>query len=146
MSAVRNIFNDLVDRRLWPVALALLAALVAVPVMLGGGSSASSPASPDPLASAAASGGTAQAAISVSAPSTARHDRPGAVRNPFTQHKVKALSDTQTTAPPTQPTIPSSGVTITPPSTGGGVTGDPGYTVTPIVPGSGGGKRDTTVQ
>jgi hypothetical protein len=147
MNPVRNIFTDLVDRRLWPIALALVAALVAIPVMLGGSKTSSADSGADPIANVpSATGGTAQAAISVSAPSTARHDRPGAVRNPFTQHKVKALSDTQTIAPPTQSTSPSSGVTITPPSTGGDVTGGPGYTVTPIVPGSGGGKRDTTVQ
>jgi len=144
MSAVRNIFNDLVDRRLWPIALALLAALVAVPVMLGGGSSAStsSPASGDPLASAPSAGATAQAAISVSTPSTARHDRPGAVRNPFAQHKVPAPTtgtpsvQTITPAPVSAPSAP-----ITAPSYGSGG----GYTVTPVVPGSGGGKRDATV-
>lgn len=142
MSAVRNIFNDLVDRRLWPVALALVAALVAVPVMLGGGSSASSPASPDPLASAAATGATAQAAISVSTPSTARHDRPGAVRNPFAQHKVPASAGGTSSVQTITPAPVSSPVTPSPaPSYGSGG----GYTVTPVVPGSGGGKRDTTV-
>jgi hypothetical protein len=148
MNPVRNIFTDLVDRRLWPIALALVAALVAIPVMLGG-SKASSSGSAAPAANApAASGGTAEAAISVSSPSTARHDRPGAVRNPFVQHKVKPLSDPTTTVQPTTGTTipPAGGVTITPPSTGGGVTSSPGYTVTPVVPGSGGGKRDTTVQ
>jgi hypothetical protein len=140
MSAVRNVFTDLVDRRLWPVALALVAALVAVPVMLGGGSSASESTSPDPLASTPATGATAQAAIAVSTPSTARQDRPGAVRNPFAQHKVAAAAGstvpTLTPPPVSPPSTPS-----TPPSSGGGG----GYTVTPVVPGSGGGRRDTTV-
>ncbi|TML07525.1 MAG: hypothetical protein E6G41_04405 [Actinobacteria bacterium] len=144
MNSVRTIFNDLVDRRLWPLALALVAALVAVPVLLGGGSKASSSAPPEPIANAqATTGGTAQAAISVSTPSTARKDRPGAVRNPFEQHKVPATSDTTINPQPTQTTAPSGGVTTLPsPSTGA----SPGYTVTPIVPGSGGGKRDTPVQ
>jgi hypothetical protein len=34
MSLFRNIFSELVERKLWPVALGLLAALIAVPVLL----------------------------------------------------------------------------------------------------------------
>jgi hypothetical protein len=144
MNSVRNIFADLVDRRLWPIALALVAALVAIPVLLGGSKAASS-GSADPMASApATSGGTAKAAISVSTPATTRQDRPGAVRNPFVQHKVKPLATTTAPVVTATPTAPSTGVTITPPAGGG--TSTPGYTVTPVVPGSGGGKRDTTVQ
>jgi hypothetical protein len=37
LSLLRNVATDLVAKRLWPVALVLLAALVAVPVVLGGG-------------------------------------------------------------------------------------------------------------
>jgi len=145
MNPVRTIFNDLVDRRLWPIALALVAALVAVPVMLSSSSSSPSPAPADPIASApATTGGTAQAAISVSTPSTARKDRPGAVRNPFVQHKVPTPADTTTNlqSPSTTPT--TGGGTLPSPSVG--VPTTPGYTVTPIVPGSGGGKRDTPVE
>jgi hypothetical protein len=146
MKPVRNIFNDLIDRRLWPIALALVAALVAVPVMLGGGSKSSSPAPADPLASVAStSGGTAQAAISVSTPSTGRTDRPGAVRNPFEQHKLPSPSATATTPQPTQ--LPTGGGGVnTLPSPSPVVPSTPGYTVTPIVPGSGGGKRETPVE
>jgi hypothetical protein len=71
MSAVRNLITDLVDRRLWPVAVALLAALVAVPVLLGGGSKSPAPAPAAPLAATAANpGGTAHAAVSLSQPAT----------------------------------------------------------------------------
>jgi hypothetical protein len=142
MNPVRTILADLVDRRLWPVALALVAALVAVPVMLGGGSNAASPVPAEPIANApATTGGTAQAAISVSTPSTERHNRPGAVRNPFEQHKAPQVSDSvdNNVAPPVSspgvsgPPAPSLGAPTTPP-------------VTPYVPGSGGGKRDSTVQ
>jgi hypothetical protein len=148
MNPVRNLINDLVDRRLWPVALALVAALVAVPVMLGGGSSASRSAPADPLANVpATTGGTAKAAISVSTPSTGRKDRPGAVRNPFEQAKVPTTT-TSTTTPTTQTTTSTgTGASLPAPSIGGGGGGTtPGYTVTPVVPGSGGGKRDTPVQ
>jgi hypothetical protein len=116
MSAVRSIISDLVDRRLWPVALALVGALVAVPVLLGG-SSAPAPAPAAPIANAAAAGGTAQAAISVSTPETGRKDRPGAERNPFVQHKVKAASTTSG-APATGTNAPATGGTT--PSPGGG--------------------------
>jgi hypothetical protein len=127
MSAVRNALTDLVDRRLWPVALALVAALVAVPVLLGGGSGAPAPAA-DPIANAtSATSGTAQAAISVSTPPTAPQNRPGAVRNPFVQHKVKVPSDTATNLPASTP--PTSVST----PLGGGFS-SPGTVVTPIIP------------
>ena len=37
MKQLRDILSDLVERRLWPVALGLVVALVAVPVVLGRG-------------------------------------------------------------------------------------------------------------
>jgi len=138
MNPVRTILTDLVDRRLWPVALALLAALVAVPVMLGGGSNAAAPTSADPIANApATTGATAKAAISVSTPSTARQNRPGSVRNPFVQHKVKPTSDSVTNPAPATSAPSNSAPSI--PSYGG----SPSLpVVTPITPGSGGSKPD----
>ncbi len=47
--ALRRLLGDLVDKRLWPVALALVIALVAIPFVLGG--SASEPPAPDPAGS-----------------------------------------------------------------------------------------------
>jgi hypothetical protein len=134
MSAVRNILSDLVDRRLWPVALALVAALVAVPVMLGGGPTASStPSSAAPIANAGTAGGTVQAAISVSQPSTARHDRPGAVRNPFVQHKVPGIQDA--TSNVTQPSSAPAPAVSAPSSPIVG--GTPSAPLAPIIPGGG---------
>ena len=46
MTVVRSIFRDLVDRRLWPVAVALVAALVAVPLLLGRGDAGATDAGP----------------------------------------------------------------------------------------------------
>jgi hypothetical protein len=143
MSAVRNLVNDLVDRRLWPVALALLGALVAVPMLLGGGSKAPTSAPAAPLAAAAgAAAPNAQAAVALSQPSTSTTPtyRPGPVRNPFAQHKVPAPATTNpSSAPaPSAPSAPSSAPSV--PSGGGGVP----VTTTPIVPGSGGGRRDAT--
>jgi hypothetical protein len=141
MSAVRNLVNDLVDRRLWPVALALLGALVAVPVMLGGGSKAPASAPAAPLAAAAGTAApNAQAAVSLTQPSTSTNPtyRPGPVRNPFAQHKVPAPATTNP-APTPAPSAPSVPAAPSIPS-GGGVP----VITTPIVPGSGGGKRDAT--
>ena len=143
MSAVRNLVNDLVDRRLWPVALALLGALVAVPMLLGGGSKVPASAPAAPLAAAAgAAAPNAQAAVALSQPSTSTNPtyRPGPVRNPFAQHKVPAPATTNpSSAPaPSAPSVPSSAPSV--PSGGGGVP----VTTTPIVPGSGGGRRDAT--
>jgi hypothetical protein len=134
MSAVRTIIADLVDRRLWPVALALVAALVAVPVLLGGGSSEPVAVSSDPIANVAPAGTTAKAAISVSEPQTARQNRPGPVRNPFKQHHTKTADTvTNTTTAPAGST--SSDVTSS--GGGGGGGGDfPGMSVTPLGGGS----------
>jgi hypothetical protein len=142
MSAVRSIFNDLVDRRLWPVALALVAALVAVPVMLSGGASAPAPDPAAPLAGAApAASPTAQAAISVSTPSTAPRHRPGSVRNPFAQHKAKAAATPTTPAAATPAAIGTGSL----PSSPVGLGLPTGPSVVPIVPSSGGGTTKTTV-
>jgi hypothetical protein len=141
MSAVRNLISDLVDRRLWPIALALVAALVAVPVLLGGGSGTPAPAPAAPVANTpAGTAGGAQAAISVSTPSTERRNRPGAVRNPFIQHKVKTPSD----APPTPADTgtPSTG-SVPPVGGGGGAVPAPSFPLPPTIPGSGGGTPTT---
>ena len=46
MGFLRNVVSDLVEKRLWPVALLLVAAIAAVPMLLGG-------ADPEPAATAA---------------------------------------------------------------------------------------------
>lgn len=139
MNPVRNLINDFVDRRLWPIALALVGALVAVPMLLGGGAKAPATAPVAPLAATPA-GGTAQAAISMSQPSTTPQDRPGPVRNPFAQHPTPPATTTPTPAAPA-PSAPSAPASSTPSTSGGGTP----VVTTPIVPGSGGGKRDNTV-
>ena len=140
MKPVRTILNDLVDRRLWPVALALVAALVAVPVMLGGAKSPSTSAEPVANAPATASPAS-QAAISVSTPPTTPQDRAGAVRNPFVQHKLPPLPGATT------PVLPSTGTPVTgtlPPAGGGGGSTIGGANVTPITPGTGTGTGTGT--
>jgi hypothetical protein len=142
MSAVRTIFTDLVDRRLWPVALALVAALVAVPVLLGGGSDPAPVTAPAPIAAATPTGAT-QKPIAVDTPATGRQDRPGPVRNPFKQHVVKVSPAATTTT-----TNPGSGAASDtaspPPSVGsvdvGGGSAPPVAPTTPA-PSSGGPRK-----
>lgn len=94
MRPVRNVLNELVERRLWPVALLLVAALVAVPVLL-----AKSPPSP-PAADEAAPAAVAAAASAAAPPggeavvSVAQGDEPdaplrGHAKNPFRQQHVQ---------------------------------------------------------
>jgi len=81
MTFARTLIRELVDKRLWPVAVLLVLALVAVPLMLGGGGSASSV---EPLSDVAApdAGSTPVTAVEL-APPPAGGTRSGKVRDPF---------------------------------------------------------------
>ena len=82
LTPLRAAARDLVDKRLWPVALLLLVALVAVPVVIG--SSASDAPAPAPIVAAAKSAPAApKAAITVADTAVVGHSRPGAVSDPF---------------------------------------------------------------
>ena len=56
MPFLKNIGHDLIEKRLWPVAVLLVLALVAVPVVLGGGSAQTPAAAPTAAAAGAAAG------------------------------------------------------------------------------------------
>jgi len=100
---LRNLGGDLVDKRLWPVALFLVLALIAVPVVLGRSSAPAEPAgapaaTADPALEAAKDGAAgallpADAAVSLQEPAAggARY-RQGALRNPFVQHHVPKVA------------------------------------------------------
>jgi hypothetical protein len=101
MSFLRNVLHDLIEKRLWPVAIALVAALVAVPVVLGGSSDAGT-ATPTPVADASANGlvnhrDAARAqVVSLEEQAAGKVQRKGAVRDPFVQHhQPKPVSDKQ---------------------------------------------------
>ncbi len=101
MNFFRNLVRDLVDKKLWPVAAALLLALVAVPVLLGGGSSTPVPRASEPVAAAGAPVATAaQVSLDTSEAADKRH-RPGAVRNPFKQLHQPKPQTSATSAPGT---------------------------------------------
>jgi len=115
MSVPRNILKELVDRKLWPIALVLIIALVAVPVLLTKKAPTdivTPPTGPLPYSS-----GTTLPAISIQASPT-NSKLAGDGRNPFTpQHEATA---TTTTAAATTTTTPSTGTDTTSTGTGSG--------------------------
>jgi hypothetical protein len=149
VSFLQNLWRDLVDKRLWPVAIALLVAAVAVPVLMGGGSSdvASAPA-PAPAPTAGAVPGAAQVTVAVDADGKER-TRAGSARDPFkplifakvakapstaatTGGSGAATSGLSTSAPKTSSSGGSASATSTPPSLGSG-TGN-GTGLVPVKP------------
>ena len=85
MSLVRDLWADLVDKRLWPVAVVLVLALVAIPTLLR-----EPAASPVPAPAPVADTGPAHM---VSDPSAIAAARPrgavvGEAKNPFDQKHV----------------------------------------------------------
>lgn len=87
MTTLRNIWADLVEKRLWPVAVLLAAGLLAVPVVLakGGDDPVPSPTAGAVLAAAAANQDDPEIVTLDVAPGTARHRGRG--HDPFVQPK-----------------------------------------------------------
>jgi hypothetical protein len=131
MSAIRGVLRDLVDRKLWPIAVLLLAAAIAVPVYLGRSSSTAE--SDGPLAAAndqSNAAKTSRAAVTL-ANQTSDANPVGTVRNPFKQQHLPKAATTSPTAKDT----PSSSSGGSSPSGGDG-------SLPPLSPtgGSGGDK------
>jgi hypothetical protein len=132
MSFFKNVLHDLVEKRLWPVAIALVAALVAVPIVLGGSSSSSGSPAAD-VADMTTTNGLANhrdvaraQVVSLEEQAAGKIQRSGKIRDPFVQHHrpkvVKAKVVEQTTPAAT--------------STGGSTAGDGSSSPTPSVPGT----------
>ncbi|HEY5144153.1 MAG TPA: hypothetical protein VII98_11705 [Solirubrobacteraceae bacterium] len=126
MTFLRNVWADMVEKRLWPLAVALLVGIVAVPTVL-----AKKNAQHDTqqvVATAAANHassapGEAAVALDTSAAATARRDHLGRQRNPFDQlfaPKVRPLASSSTGA---ATTTTGSGTTGGSTGSGGGSTG-----------------------
>lgn len=132
MNAVRGVLRDLVERRLWPVALVLVVAAVAVPVYLGRSSDDGATDTAPPAATAQAGPKASKAAVSLDE-STDESDGVGDVRNPFKQkHVPKAeKADTSTGS---EAAAPSSGSTSSGGSTPSGGGGDSTGGTTPTTP------------
>ena len=128
MNAVRGLLRDLVERKLWPIAVLLLAAAVAVPIYLG---RPAADAAVAPIAQEANAAKPSKAAVSIE-DQAADDERPGGVRNPFKQlHVPKAPKA------PTTPKTPAADV----PSTSGGSGGDGSQP--PLGPSGSGGSGGT---
>jgi hypothetical protein len=133
VTVLRNIWSDLVEKRLWPVALALVVALVAVPVALSRTSSAPEDVAAPPAAtSAAATPKPGRAAVTLQTELAGPRKRSGAVHNPFKNpHPAKAATSTDATPSPSAGgDAPSGGATggsdVSAPSSGGSGDGDGG--------------------
>jgi hypothetical protein len=123
---LKNIAHDLVEKRLWPVAVALVAAVVAVPFLLGGSDvPATPPASAAAAAAKSAAAGQSPVSLDTTLPS-GEYDRAGKVRNPFRQPKVKTPGTPS--ANPAGGTAPDKTTTTGGTGTGGTGTGTPGTT------------------
>ena len=108
MSVPRNMLKELLDRKLWPIALVLVVALVAVPVLLTKKASTdivAPPSGPLPYSS-----GTTLPAISVQT-SPGNSNLGGKGRNPFSPQHVAKTSTTATVASVT--TTPTTSTTTT---------------------------------
>lgn len=104
MSFFKNVLSDLIEKRLWPVAIALVAALVAVPIVLGG-SSDTPTSTPLADASGATDAGPSQAeVVSLEEQAAGKVQRKGSLKNPFVQHHQAKTTTT--------PTTPSAGTTV----------------------------------
>jgi hypothetical protein len=134
MNAVRGVLRDLVERRLWPVALLLVVAAVAVPVYLGRSSDDGTADIASPAATAQAGPKTSKAAVSLDE-ATDESDGVGDVRNPFKQkHVPKAeKADTSTGSQAATPSSDSTSSGGSAPS-GGGSESTGGTTPTPTTP------------
>ena len=131
MSSLRR---DLLERRLWPLAVILIAAIVAVPFLLAGHghqahAALADSAGPVPAAPATASGSATTSGSSSSAGTNRSHHASGAAssssRDPFAGTATATTSTTSTTATPSVSSAASSAAasqTSTPvsaPATGG---------------------------
>lgn len=109
-TAVRNVIGDLVEKRLWPVAVALIVAIVAIPLVLArGGASAPAPATQP----SGAATGTPEPAVRLVDAGAGTRDRAGRVRNPFgsTGASAASASGSATAAPavPASASVSASG-------------------------------------
>ncbi len=137
MSFLKNVLHDLVEKRLWPVAIALVAALVAVPIVLGGSSSSTGAPATD-VAAVTAPNGLAnhrdvarEQVVSLEEQAAGKIQRAGKVRDPFVQHHqpkpvkvavVKTTATNQAAGAQGGTTSPSTSTGDTNPFTGPGTT------------------------
>jgi hypothetical protein len=91
MTVIQDLIADLREKRLWPVALLLVVALVAVPVLLSNSSSPGVPVAQIPPVGSSSAPVPALPAVSVT-PTPSNAKLTGHERNPFTQQVKKSSS------------------------------------------------------
>jgi len=128
MRAVRDAWEELVERRLWPVALLLVAALVAVPVVLAKQPATDTAAAPvdAPPAAAAASADlrtSGDLVVSVAGGAGAGAPLRGHAKNPFKQQHVPPRAAQAGTAPTGGAPVAPAGGGSSDGGSGGGSTG-----------------------
>lgn len=142
MSFLQNLWRDLVDKRLWPVAIVLVLAAVAVPILIGGGSDDGETTAALPTTTG---GAAAQAQVAVAVDSDINpKSRAGKSRDPFkalVYAKVpKTAKGASTTGPggaatgPVTPTTPATPATPASPGVGGSTATSSGSAVKPASP------------
>jgi hypothetical protein len=145
MTFLRNVLHDLVEKKLWPVAIALVVALVAVPVVLGGGSDTGSADTAD----VAATNGLENhrdiaraSVVSLEQQAAGKVSREGKVRNPFAQHHEPKVTDVANEAIQSAKKLLAGGSSSggSAPSSGGGSASTPA----PSAPSSPGGSTGGT--
>lgn len=109
MSFLKNVLSDLIEKRLWPVAIALVAALVAVPILLGGSSDSSGTPVAGVVSTPATSGPAQADVVSLEEQAAGKVERKGSLKNPFVQHHQASTTTTPVETTSTAPTTTSSG-------------------------------------
>ncbi len=118
MSAITNVLRQLKERRLWPVAILLVAGLAAVPVVLAKEPAAPAPAPPTTADNGAEDVLASQPIVAEAAPSDRAKRRKvlGSPKNPFAVSKTETGSDTPASSDGTNTANdpqPGSGTTTT---------------------------------
>ena len=101
MNPVRKLWQDLVEKKLWPAALLLIVTAIAIPFVIGGGGDSAGVTEPAILPTPAAA--AAPSAVELVGPPAVR-TRAGAVRDPFRRTKAKGdATSAQTAAASSKP-------------------------------------------
>ena len=134
MSPVQNVWHQLVQRRLWPVAIVLVAALAAVPMLLAK-DPVPAPAPPAPAADSSSGELASEPIVSLAStePDTKRRKVLGNAKNPFRVDPPKPEPPAGGTSTAPAP-APSGGQTDAPAPGGGGDTSTPSSPSAPAAP------------
>lgn len=141
MTFLRNLGHDLVDKKLWPVAVLLVLGVIAVPFLLGGGEEpVVAPVAAAPAAGAAVTP-PAAAEVAVALEEPLLRKRSGTTRDPFKQQYATATKDGQVVSAVTgssgvAPGVGSTGGKTTPEKSTGTGTGAGGTAGTPTTGGT----------